>query len=368
MQVDELKEQLSRKLKDYSGKKFWIVIDNQIIKFKETREPIHIWMNYNSATEDYELVTGRVQKKNGEIKTLLDESAYDKILEIGNNFTYGGIDFNTSNVGKYRITLDTHAYIIFIRTFVMDDLLDLLGRRFTSDRIVLTLADGERKELNMLQRNNLSTSVADLLGRRYTELAYSYLWRKKLRNSGIFSNVKNSIYLCRGSFIPALLIHPEIINPIVSIEQVKGAYERTDIYSTILENSNKKLQIGDISITFLTRMQVCKAFGLKYFVPFNAKLYYYWLMYNILPNSSFSSLHNIAVLAPRHAASPDKPLILNSDHKLFPKENNEDAIRELTKLGYNAVTSLWEEIYYCRYDRLDTYKIYQILTGRFEGN
>ena len=281
--------------KNRLGVAFWVVIDNEIIKFKNSDDPLYAWVVYsNDRTErdangelkkvpgEYILKFGREEHSREFYGTHEDPDALAKIEQRINNITFGGYDFNIpKNFGRFNVDIDSDLNIIFIKTQTLMTVLRAINKQGSGGKInMVTISPGDGSlpiEISAQDFAVILHKLAEDLTDKYKETAYKYIW-KRLKRKGVFKTITGRLLLSRGVFIPITIQHYCLINPLEQFESVNRAYTNSRIYKSMLPGgagiAAHKLNINKVNIYFLTRAEISSCLNLNSILPMVPEFYF----------------------------------------------------------------------------------------------
>lgn len=293
---------LKRVLETRKGIPFTLIIDNELIKLPDSRD------NTQVMYLDSELLFGKMVSSSQSFNRyeFMELTVKDKLTEG----MLGDIDLRAfANVNDYKIEINSELKILFITTAPLNQLLLKMRQFRGSEDVNIILENQSIKSYTANEFTTLYYNVVSELYERYRETGLNYLVSRLLRSPELIHKPVGSLVKLKHGFVP-VFIHVDGLYQPLDFDLIMNRLKDKLIY-LVTKEIGVRIQIGNMSMYFLTHKEVCKSFSLFNYVQFNTLLIQD-LIYSVLLNGTKSEYKmdgNWCYLLDSKSSSPDNPTI-----------------------------------------------------------
>ncbi len=320
--METLIAKLTSRLSNYVNQEFALVVNNKLMMADKYVGRIRLARIAKTTT----LQIGHRKNVNDTPKFVESATLKNNIMSEIHNYNVAGIDFKNIATDNYLIDYDLNLKVIYITTSLHRKYLEILKRESnaplqlsTTVGTTLNLSTLEirrfkeeyliemyfryRDICQILKRESnaplqLSTTVGTTLNlstleiRRFKEeylieMYFRYrdicqeLLLRKLTNTRSANFRELQFFKTAKAFVPVLLEGTFLFNPLTEVPMISKLFKETDFYKKCQEVGYVKC--GDVSVYYLTHLEISQAFHLTKFGKYTAPLIMAMLFSQYIP-------------------------------------------------------------------------------------
>lgn len=273
--METLIAKLTSRLSNYVNQEFALVVNNKLMMADKYVGRIRLARIAKTTT----LQIGHRKNVNDTPKFVESTTLKNNIMSEIHNYNVAGIDFKNIATDNYLIDYDLNLKVIYITTSLHRKYLEILKRESNAP-LQLSTTVGTTLNLSTLEIRRFKEEYLIEMYFRYRDICQELLLRK-LTNTRSANFRELQFFKTAKAFVPVLLEGTFLFNPLTEVPMISKLFKETDFYKKCQEVGYVKC--GDVSVYYLTHLEISQAFHLTKFGKYTAPLIMAMLFSQYIP-------------------------------------------------------------------------------------